>query len=122
MLYVFLHVNARTMTCIHFEFNKSILPTEITSLIKIAHNWYGFWYVYIQLKTDDNMKITAFIVRMSDLVKTSLFHVCNWLQWKCSTMNLRADITCGSKVTEVRDKIIFLCGRHRESFCDRSIS
>lgn len=93
-----------------------------TSLIKIVHNWYGFLYVYMQLKTDDNRKIVAFMVRVSDLVKTSLFHVCNWLQWKRSTINLRADITCGCKVTEVRNKRVFLCGGHRESFCDRSTS
>jgi hypothetical protein len=120
MLHVFLHVNARTMTCIHFEFNKNILPTERTLLIKTAHNWYRFLYVFMQLKTDDNRKIIVFMVRGSDLVKTSLVHVCNWLEWKCVTINLRAYITCGCKVTEVRDKVIFLRGRHRKSFCERS--
>jgi len=63
------------MTCINFEFNN-ILPTESTSLIKTAHNWYGFFYVFIQIKTDDNRKMTVFTVRVSDLVQTSLFHVC----------------------------------------------
>lgn len=47
-------------------------------LIKIAHNWYGCLYVLMQFKTDDNRKNIAFMVRGSDLVKTSLFHVCNW--------------------------------------------
>ena len=57
-----------------------MLPTERTSLIQIAHNLYGFLYVLMQSITDDNRKIIALMVRVSDLVKTSLFHICNWLQ------------------------------------------
>jgi len=66
------------MLCIHLKLNKIILTTERMPLIKIAHNWYGCLYVLMQFKTDDNRKNIAFMVRGSDLVKTSLFHVCNW--------------------------------------------